>query len=107
LLGQVQRGMKKAELLKKPDVSFQAFLEEGERYGISKDAVEMACRFVEGFDAADPRRVSAQSIAEEWGSGGMLDSPQFKPMGGYSSVLTALAGKLDRDKVHVQLHTVV
>jgi monoamine oxidase len=107
LFGQVQRGMKKADLLKKPDVSFQAFLEQGERYGISKEARELACRYVEGFDAADPARVSAQSIAEEWGSGGMLDSPQFRPMGGYSTVLTALAGKLNREKVHVQLHTVV
>jgi len=107
LFEQVQKGMKKADLLKKPDVSFQAFLDQGERYGISREARRLACRYVEGFDAADPARVSAQSIAEEWGSGGMLDSPQFRPMGGYSSVLTALAGKLDRDKVHVQLHTVV
>ena len=107
LFEQVQRGMKKAGLLEKPDVSFQAFLEHGERYGISKEAGELAHRFVQGFDAADPGRVSAHSIAEEWSSGGMLDSPQFRPMGGYSSVLTALAGKLDRDKVHVQLHTVV
>jgi monoamine oxidase len=107
LFEQIQRGMKKADLLKKPDVSFQAFLDQGERYGISSEAKELACRYVEGFDAADPARVSAQSIAEEWGSGGMLDSPQFRPMGGYSSVLTALAGKLNRDKVHVQLHTVV
>jgi monoamine oxidase len=51
--------------------------------------------------------VSAQSIAEEWASGGMLDSPQSRPLGGYSSVLTALAGKLDRSAVHVQLQTVV
>jgi monoamine oxidase len=107
LFEQVQKGMKKADLLKKPDVSLQAFLDQGERYGISSDAQKLACRYVEGFDAADPARVSAQSIAEEWGSGGMLDSPQFRPMGGYSSVLTALAGKLDRDKVYVQLHTVV
>lgn len=107
LFGHVQRGMKKAGLLSKPDVSFQAFLDQGERYGISPEAAELARRYVEGFDAADPVRVSAQSIAEEWGEGGMLDSPQFRPMGGYSSVLTALAGKLDREKVHVQLHTVV
>jgi monoamine oxidase len=107
LFEQIQRGMKKADLLKNPDVSFKAFLDQGERYGISSEAKELACRYVEGFDAADPARVSAQSIAEEWGSGGMLDSPQFRPMGGYSSVLTALAGKLNRDKVHVQLHTVV
>jgi monoamine oxidase len=107
LFGQVQRGMKQAHLLEKPDISFQAFLDQGERYGISKEAGELASRFVQGFDAADPARVSAQSIAEEWGMGGMLDAPQFRPMSGYSSVLTALAGKLDRDKVQVQLHTVV
>jgi monoamine oxidase len=99
--------MRKAGLLEKPDVSFQEFLEQGEHYGISKEAAELALRFVQGFDAADPGRVSAHSIAEEWGSGGMLDSPQFRPMGGYSSVLTALAGKVDRVKVRVQLHTVV
>jgi len=107
LFEQIQRGMKKAGLLEKPDMSFKAFLEQGERYGISKEAGELALRFVQGFDAADPDRVSVHSIAEEWSSGGMLDSPQFRPMSGYSSVLTALAGKLDRDKVHLQLHTVV
>jgi monoamine oxidase len=107
LFEQLQQGMQKAEILQKPDISFQAFLEQGERYGISKEAADLGRRFVQGFDAADPGRVSAQSIAEEWSSGGMLDSPQYRPMGGYSSVLTALAGKLDRDKVHVQLHTVV
>ena len=107
LFEQIQQGMQKAALLEKPDVSFQAFLEQGEHYGISKEAADLARRFVQGFDAADPARVSAQSIAEEWGAGGMLDSPQFRPMGGYDSVLTALAGKLGRDKVHVQLHTVV
>lgn len=107
LFEQVQRGLKKADLLEKPDVSFQAFLDQAERYGISEEAGKLARRFVEGFDAADATRVSAQSIAEEWGSGGMLDAPQFRPMGGYGSVLTALAGKLARDKIHVQLHTVV
>jgi monoamine oxidase len=107
LFEQLQQGMQKAEILEKSDVSFHAFLEQGERYGISKEAAELGRRFVQGFDAADPGRVSAQSIAEEWSSGGMLDSPQFRPMGGYSSVLTALAGKLDRGKVHLQLHTVV
>jgi monoamine oxidase len=107
LFGQVQRAMQKADLLEKPDVSFQAFLDQGERYGLSKEAAKLARRFVQGFDAADPTLVSARSIAEEWGAGGMLDAPQFRPLGGYSSVLTALVGKLDRDKVHVQLHTVV
>src|SRR5580693_3840225 len=54
LFEQLQQGMKKAEILEKPDVSFQAFLEQGERHGISKEAAELGRRFVQGFDAADP-----------------------------------------------------
>jgi monoamine oxidase len=107
LFDQVQRALQSADLLARPDISFQDFLEQGGRYGISKEAAELARRFVQGFDAADPARVSAQSIAEEWSSGGLLDSPQFRPLAGYSSVLAALARKLDREKVHVQLQTVV
>jgi len=107
LFGQVQKAMKAADLLGKPDVSFQEFLDKGDRYGLSGEAGALARRFVQGFDAADPARVSAQSIAEEWISGGMLDAPQFRPLGGYSSVLRALAGKLNRNNVHVQLQTVV
>jgi monoamine oxidase len=107
LFAQVQSAMEAANLPGNPDISFQEFLDRGARYGLSDEAKELAHRFVQGFDAADPARVSAQSIAEEWCSGGMLDSPQFRPLGGYSSVLTALAGKLDRHNVRVQLHTVV
>lgn len=107
LFDEVQRAMKAANVLGKPDIPFQQFLDQGSRYGLSREAAELARRFVQGFDAADPARVSAQSIAEEWASGGMLDSPQSRPLGGYSSVLTAVAGKLARSAVHVQLQTVV
>jgi len=37
----------------------------------------------------------------------MLDAPQFRPAGGYSSVLAAIAGALDRRHVRLQLHTLV
>jgi len=67
----------------------------------------MAKAFVEGFDAADPARVKHPFRRKGMGTGGMLDSPQFRPLGGYSSVLSALAGSLDREKVGLQLHTVV
>jgi monoamine oxidase len=103
LFGEVQRAMQHADLDRR-DLSFQEFLDQA---GLSNEAAELARRFVQGFDAADPTRVSTQSIAAEWGSGGMLDSPQFRPIYGYSAILRALAGKLHRDKVHVQLHTVV
>ena len=101
--GEIQRAMQQADLRHR-DLSFQEFLDQA---GLSNEAAELARRFVQGFDAADPTRVSTQSIAEEWGSGGMLDSPQFRPINGYSAILRALASKLHRDRVHVQLHTVV
>jgi monoamine oxidase len=107
LFHQVQKAMKAANLLGKPDIPFQQFFDQGSRYGLSREAGELARRFVQGFDAADPARVSVQSIAEEWVSGGMLDSPQHRPLGGYASILTALAGRLDRNCAHVQLQTVV
>ncbi len=107
LFDQVQKAMKAANLSGNPDIPFQQFLDQGNRYGLSQEAAELARRFVQGFDAADPARVSAQSIAEEWASGGMIDSPQSRPLGGYSSILTALAGRLDRNSVQVQLQTVV
>jgi len=107
LFDEVQKAMKAADLLGRPDIPLQEFLDHGSRYGLSREAAELARRFARGFDAADTARVSAHSIAEEWVSGGMLDAPQFRPLGGYQSVLTALSGKLDRDLVHIQLNTVV
>ncbi|MDB6092062.1 MAG: hypothetical protein JWN85_4846 [Gammaproteobacteria bacterium] len=107
LFGQVQEALKEENVLGKPDVSFQEFLDSAGRHGVCEEAKALARGFVQGFDAADPARVSVHSIAEEWGSGGMLDAPQFRPLGGYGSILRALAGALDRTNVRLQLHTVV
>jgi monoamine oxidase len=108
LFDQVQKALQSADCgAGKPDVSFQDFLDQAGRQGLSPEARALANQFVQGFDAADPARVSTQSIAEEWASGGMLDAPQCRPVGGYSGVLTTLAGALDRKTVHVQLQTVV
>ena len=41
---------------------------------------------VQGFDAADPARVSAREIVEEWGSGA-LGASQMRPQGGYGPLL--------------------
>lgn len=107
LFGDIQNALKRSKILEKPDVSFQSWLDRSDQYGLSKEAATMAKAFVEGFDAADPARVSAHFVADEWGEGGMLDSPQFRPLGGYSSVLSALAGSLERDNIRLQLQTVV
>jgi monoamine oxidase len=107
LFDQVQMALKDTDLRGKHDLSLREFLEQSGHKGLSSEAQALATQFVQGFDAADPARVSAQSIAEEWASGGMLDAPQSRPAAGYSSVLTALAGTLDRRAVHVQLQTIV
>jgi monoamine oxidase len=107
LFGQVRKALEAADFGSKGDLSFDEFLSRAERDGLSRDAAVMARRFVQGFDAADPARVSTESIAEEWLSGGMVEGPQFRPLRGYGSMLTALAGKLNRDRVHLQLQSVV
>ena len=107
LFGAIQTALERSNVLKEPDISFETWLSHSSQYGLSPEAAAMAKAFVEGFDAADPARVSTHFIAQEWGSGGMLDSPQFRPLGGYSSVLAALAGALDRENIRLQLQTVV
>jgi monoamine oxidase len=105
VFGQIQQALERSKILEQPDMPFEQWLRGSDRYGLSPAAAALARVFVEGFDAADPTQVSTHFVAREWGAGGMLDSPQFRPLGGYSSVLAALAGVLDRRQVRLQLQT--
>jgi monoamine oxidase len=107
LFEDIQRALARSKALDEPDVPFETWLLHSDRYGLPAEAAAMTSAFVEGFDAADPARVSTHFIAREWGAGGMLNSPQFRPSGGYSSALTAFASALYRDRFRVQLGTVV
>jgi monoamine oxidase len=112
LFAQIQSGLQqfadvRAKDAKEGDVSFDAFLASADQYGLTPDACKLARGSVQGFDAADPARVSTLSIAMEWSEGGMLDAPQFRPTGGYSSILQALTGALDRKNVRLQLQTII
>jgi monoamine oxidase len=62
---------------------------------------------VQGFDAADPRRVSARSIIEEWGEAGSLGASQPRPRGGYGPLLYWLAGALVGRGARLQLQAAV
>lgn len=107
LLGKVRAAFEQADVLSRPDMSLESFLTgEGGRT-LPEEARSMARAFVSGFDAADPALVSVHSVAEEWRSGGMLDSSQSRPPGGYRSVLLALTGRLDSHRVRLQLQTIV
>jgi monoamine oxidase len=107
MFDEIKRALERAAQQISGDLPFQAFLDQGQKYGLTPQAAPLARAFVEGFDAADPARVSLRSIAEEWAEGGMTDAPQFRPLGGYMSVLEALAGGLDRSTVRLQLQTLV
>ena len=107
LLGKVRAALDAAGVLSRPDMSLEAFLASDDGRRLPEEARAMARAFVSGFDAADPQLVSLHSVAEEWRSGGMLDSSQSRPRGGYRTALLALAAALDGNRVRLQLQTVV
>ena len=86
------------------DVSFYEFLQGR---SVSEKTKVLATLMVQGFDAADPRRVSARSIIEEWGEGGSLGDSQPRPQGGYGPLLDWLARSLVARGVQLRLQSVV
>jgi monoamine oxidase len=88
------------------DVSFATLLERN-RHRLSADAVAFARMRVQSYDAADPARVSARDIIEEWRSESTAPNTNFRPHGGYGALLASLARGLDKQKVRVRLNTIV
>lgn len=86
------------------DVSFDRYLAARDLPAKTKAFARM---MVEGFDAADPARVSAQSIIEEWGEGGSLGAAQPRPEGGYGALMDWLANRLISRGAALQLGAVV
>ena len=107
LLGKVRAALAAADVLARPDMSLEDFLAGDDGRRLPEEARAMARAFVSGFDAADPALVSLHSVAQEWRSGGMLDSSQSRPPGGYHTALLALCAALDATRVRLQLQTVI
>ena len=84
---EAQRAVQRAPALAR-DVSFDTLLA---RTRVSRKTKTFARMMVQGFDAADPARVSARSIIEEWGEGGSLGASQPRPQGGYGALFDWLA----------------
>jgi len=106
-LGKVRAALEADDVLAKPDSSLEDFLAGVQGSALPEEARAMARAFVSGFDAADPQLVSIHSIAEEWRRGGMLDSSQARPLGGYHTAVLALRSRLDKGRVRLKLQTVV
>ena len=99
--GVLQRHM---PALAERDVSFATFLARV-RHELTPESVAFARMRVKGYDAADPARVSARSIAAEW-TGEGNESGHFRPAGGYGPLLAALA-EMAGPRVRMELQSVV
>jgi monoamine oxidase len=89
------------------DLPFAEFLAGPARRHLRPQLREFALLLIEGYDAADAARVSTLATIDEWCGGGAADAATFRPQGGYASLLSALAGALDREHVRVELGTIV
>ena len=85
------------------DMSFDALLA---RRKIPAKTKTFARMMVQGFDAADPRRVSAQSIIDEW-SGTEMGESQPRPQGGYGTLLHWLGNSVLASGARLHLNTEV
>ena len=98
LFEQMKRGLKSITRPRK-DLPFSEFLDSVARRKLSPAARKLARALVEGFDAADATRVSTWATLDEWSGNSSADSPTFRPLGGYASLVDGLACALDPDKV--------
>src|SRR5262245_25137572 len=109
-LDRIRRAMEESGVPRK-DVSFSDYLDSRLKRRLSPDERTFALRMVEGYDAADPVRVSAREIVEEWTGEGAASDASFRPSGGYSAMLGSLAGEFtgaaDSAAVRLQLQSVV
>ena len=82
---EARKATRATAVLKKRDLSFEAFLNTRR---LGKTTRTFSRMVVQGFDAADPARVSARDIAAEWKTA--LGSSQMRPQGGYGPLLASL-----------------
>jgi len=86
------------------DLSLAEFLERHRRT-LSGSVRSMAQMLVEGFDAADPGRVSALEILKEWRGNSAADAPTFRPRRGYGALLDTMNRSLDPARAQLRLDT--
>jgi len=93
----LQRVMRHLSEDMRPDRSFARFLEGRPGGGRAAEARRLAAHFVEGFQAADLRRVSARSLA---GEGSPSGDPEAQRLGrivdGYGAFIDAFAKPVSR-----------
>jgi len=88
------------------DRSLTSFLaERGPRGGQAQQAIR---DYIEGFDAADPDRVSVRWIAQTESAAARISGQrQFRPARGYGQVVSWFHGDLPANRARVSLSTIV
>jgi monoamine oxidase len=74
---------------------------------VPKPLREFAVALVQGFDAADPARISAREVLEEWSGPAAAGGSTFRPVRGYGAMLEYMQRTLRPDRVTLQLGAVV
>jgi len=88
-----------------PDQSFQHYLD---RSGASDEAKQQAFRYVQGFHAADPSRISALSLIRDHQAQEENDGDrQFRLQTGYDHLVRAMAERIERSCAEVLLNSIV
>jgi len=103
----LERAIAGSRVLRGRDLSFAEFMRRSRGSALKGHVAAFARMLVEGFDAADPERVSARSVTEEWTGGGGVDAPQFRPAGGYGRLVARLAREARAQGVRIRLESVV
>ncbi len=107
-LNEMKPAMDRLEYLGRKDMSFEEFLRTKCRGTSLAAARHAALQFVEGFDAADTRDISARSIAEESeGVGDVENEPQFRLLPGYGALVRCLRDHAESRGARFHLGTVV
>lgn len=102
---EIQAVMKADRALAHRDLSFDAYLDRALRPRLSQEACVYARMMVQGYDAADPARVSARAIAEEWTQESA--AALARPLAGYGALLEHLCARLSAGSIGLKLQTVV
>jgi monoamine oxidase len=101
-LNEVREDISRKTRRKRADFSFSEYLEHTK---YAADFRKILINFVEGYHAADPRKISARSLV---GSDEEEDSSnkQFRIVTGYDAVVHWLKAGLDPDRIELRLNTV-
>jgi monoamine oxidase len=88
-----------------PDQSFQYYLD---RTGTEEEVKEQALRFVEGFHAADPSRISVHSLIRDSRAEEAIEGDhQYRVATGYESLVRAVVDRIDRKLCDIRINAAV